>query len=333
MTTTTIRSLTASAKLGWGKSQMMKGRATVGCIPILAAMFTAGFLPGASADVVNMDNFNVTLINSPIFNDTFSANQVLAGGGLPGTVLPSGINFPDGSSANYQVTGTVTQIGGKAVLDTAQGAQLVQPAPFFQVINANIVNLLTGPPTGPGSTAFSLTANQAFTTIAQFDLNVPPTPGGFYQVDFSDRVASNHSGGDVLSMTVRNCIPQPGTPCAGVTGPYIVMSDANFTANTNTALGVNPLDTSNQQILLELTKPDASSDTVDGYYEYFNNGMGGGLVPLGSFDDLFTGPGDPGYTQAGFTQLAPVPEPSTLTLLGCCLLGLVAMRARNSRPR
>ena len=44
--------------------------------------------------------------------------------------------------------------------------------------------------------------------------------------------------------------------------------------------------------------------------------------------------GDPGYTQAGFTQLAPtsVPEPSSLTLLASSIpavLGLVWLRRRK----
>jgi hypothetical protein len=206
-------------------------------------------------------------------------------------VLPSGINFPDGSSANFQVTGTVTQTGGKAVLDTALGGRLIQPPPFFAVIGANIVNLLTGPPTGTGSTAYSLTANQAFTASALFDLNPPSTPGGLYQLNLSDRVASNGGGG-----------------------------------NTSSRINDAPLDTGNQQILLELTnQPTAAVPGVYGFYEYFNNGMGSGLIPLGSYSGLFTGPGDPGYTQAGFTQLAPVPEPSTLTLLASSALGVLGL--------
>ena len=47
----------------------------------LVALFTPGFLTAASADVVSMDSFNVTLgpTTSPIatFNDPFSQSQTL----------------------------------------------------------------------------------------------------------------------------------------------------------------------------------------------------------------------------------------------------------------
>jgi hypothetical protein len=217
--------------------------------------------------------------------------------------------------------GTVTKTGGKAALDTALGTQVIQPSPFYQVISINSATLQTGPAGSP----FALTQNSTFMTSGLFDLSVPSTPGGLYQVGLSDRVAANQGGGDILSMQVHNCIPLPGA-CSGLTGPYILLTDANFTANTSVVLGVPvPLDTANQQILFELTKPDALSDTVDGYYEYFNNGVGSGLTLVGSFSGLFTGPGDLGYTQAGFVQLAPVPEPSSLALLASSIAGVAGL--------
>jgi hypothetical protein len=89
----------------------MKRRLTTARVPALAAMFTAGFLSAASADVVDLYNLNVALsgnpvITNPVFTDTFSANQILAGG--TGAVLPSGLTYSDGMTpALYQVIGTV----------------------------------------------------------------------------------------------------------------------------------------------------------------------------------------------------------------------------------
>jgi hypothetical protein len=287
----------------------------------LAAMFAPGLLTTASADVAHMDDFNLTgvsLTGTPFsYDDMFSLNQTLAGGPPPGTVLPSGVNFSDGSPGRYIVIGTLKETGNKAVLDTAQGALVAQPPPFFGAIKLNDIDLLTGPPPNP----FSLTQNDAFTTTGLFDLTVPSTPGGLYQLELSDRVRSNMGKGEVLSMAVHNCIAGVEV-CGSLRGPYILLVDANFATNTSVALGDAPLDTSNQQILLELTHPTAGDPTVFGYYAYLNGGVEGPLQPLGFADDLFS---SLNYTQAGFLQLAPVPEPSSLTLLASSIPGILGL--------
>jgi hypothetical protein len=236
-------------------------------------------------------------------------------------------SFSNGTPAHYQIIGTVTETGGKAVLDTALGAHLTQSPPFFPSASANIPTLLTGPPTVPGTMTpnpLSLTRTSAFATSGLFNLSVPATLGGFYQVNLSDRVQSNFGMGDVMSMTVVNCAPFVGT-CGSLSGPYIRLIDANAAAGTITIIASVALDTTNQQILLELSKPDPVSDTVDGDYEYFNNGSGSGLIQLGSYSGLFTGVGSLNYTQAGLVQLVPVPEPSTLTLLVASIPGVLGL--------
>jgi hypothetical protein len=100
------------------------------------------------------------------------------------------------------------------------------------------------------------------------------------------------------------------------------MVDANFASDTTVPLGGVSLDMSNQQILLELTHPTAGDPTVDGWYAYVNGSAVGTMHQLGSAQDLFS---NPGYTQAGFTQLAPVPEPSSLTLLASSIPGILGL--------
>ena len=303
----------------------------------LAAMFAPGVLTAASADVAYIDEFKVTLgpTTSPIvtFDDTFSLNQTLAGGAPPGTPLPSGVNFSDGTTpGRYIVIGTLKETGNKGVLDTAQGALALGPGK--NAIKLNSADLLTGAPTSP----YSLTQNSTFTTTGLFDLTKPSAPEGFYQLELSTRVASNHGMGDVISVQVKNCAP--GVPgCMGVTSPgyFVQLQDANFATGISHTIDQQPLDTNNQKILLELTKPDPSSNTVDASYEYFNNGTGSGPMSLGSYSGLFgSGPGQLGYAQAGFTQLAPLPEPSSLALLASSIpsvLGLVWVRRRRAARR
>jgi hypothetical protein len=269
---------------------------------------------------------DVTLSGNPVFTDTFSTGT-LAGGS--GAVLPARPTYSDGSTALYAVLGTLQETGTppatKGVLDSAQGPLLTQNAPgFFPLIHLNAVTLLTGPPGSP----FALTQTSAFATSGLFDVTVPATPGGFYQVELSDRDPSNNFLGDVISMMVNNCVPL--TCPALAPGPYITLTDANAFAGTTAVLGSVPLDTSNQRILLELTKPNPLSDTVEGEYEYFNNGTGSGLHVLGSYSGLFTGPGTLDYTGAGFVQLAPVPEPSSLALLASSVFGLAWLRRRKT---
>ena len=247
---------------------MMDRRPLIASVLVLAALFTPGFLSAASADVVNLYNLNVALsgnpvITNPVFTDTFSANQVLAGG--TSTVLPSGLTYSDGTTpAFYDVVGTITETGSSpTVLNTAQGGKFIQSSPgFFPVVRINAGTLLTGPPGSP----FALTQTGTFATSALFSVTPPSPTGGFYQVDLTNRVLSNNFLGDVISVGVTSCSSSTCSP--GVTpGSYIQLADANAVARTTTSIALVPLNTSNQQILLELTKPDASSNTVDGWYD------------------------------------------------------------------
>jgi hypothetical protein len=52
----------------------MKRRALGTSVLALSALFAPGHPTAAWADVVTMDNFNLTLNTSPVFTDTFSQN-------------------------------------------------------------------------------------------------------------------------------------------------------------------------------------------------------------------------------------------------------------------
>jgi hypothetical protein len=215
--------------ISWGEAKMINRPPVIACIAVLAAIFALSFLTAASADVVNIDNFAVTRDGTPLFNDSFGAGLTLAGGNPPGAILPSGENFSNGKPANYIVIGTLTETGNKGILNTALGAP-INFGPPFGTQNLNNIDLQTGPPTLP----FSLTPNHAFTATALFDLTEPQTIGGFYQLEFSNRVAENMGNGDVISVTVHNC--SPGGPdfveqCDSATGTVIQLFDANFGTN------------------------------------------------------------------------------------------------------
>jgi hypothetical protein len=96
----------------------MHRQSLITCALGLAALFTPGFLPVASADVVNLYNFDVILNGNPVFTDNFSTGTLAGGSGL---VLPAGPTYSDGSTALYQVIGTLQETGAppasKAVLD------------------------------------------------------------------------------------------------------------------------------------------------------------------------------------------------------------------------
>jgi PEP-CTERM motif-containing protein len=172
-----------------------------------------------------------------------------------------------------------------------------------------------------------LTPNDAFTTTALFDLTVPQTVGGFFQAELVGNA-------DIVSVQVENCAPGlPPVICGSATAPVIFLRDANFAANTFPIIAQTPLDTSNQQILLELSHPTAGMPDVFGSFAYVNGGVSGALTTLGDYTGLFK---TTDSAQAGFLNLSlvfSVPEPSSLTLLASSIpsvLGLAWLRRRKA---
>jgi hypothetical protein len=173
-----------------------------------------------------------------------------------------------------------------------------------------------------------LTPNNAFTTTTLFDLTVPQTVASFFQAELVGNA-------DIVSVQVENCAPGlPAVICGSATAPVIFLRDANFAANTFPIIAQTPLDTSNQQILLELSHPTPGTPDVFGSFAYVNGGIQGPLTTFGvPYTGLFQRTDS---AQAGFLNLSSVfsvPEPSSLTLLASSIpsvLGLMWLRRRKA---
>jgi hypothetical protein len=290
-----------------------------------AAMALA-FPNAAAADVVNMDEFAVVNNGTQIFDDSFNRTLSLVGGS--GTTLSSGTTFFNDTPANYHVVGTVNETtanNGQAVLDTANGFKITQPDPFIPTIKIDQAFLQTGS---------NLTPAHTFSTIGLFDLSVPTTVLGTYDVALTNQ--SPGSLGRWLQMRVRETN----------TGPILQFAWLDYVTNQFTPidqLAITPAELTNPQIELALSLNTAGNDIVTAWYAFGSGNtlasFNGTLTAFGSTDsstDLFTPAKD--FAVAGFQAFTPVipeiPEPSTwaMMLLGCAGVGFVGYR-RAKRGR
>jgi len=279
--------------------------------------------------MVNADQWDVSRDGTLIFNDSFSQNTTLTGGG--GTSLPSGQLFSTGAAANYFVRGTVTETtaaNGQANFNSANGITINQPPPFISTIQETSAFLQTNgtmTPTG-------LTTLTTFTVRGLFDLSAPTTPLSTYSLDLSNRFTTNSFQGNVLELRVRDCVAGFGL-CGADSGPVIQFVWSDFINNTNTVIDeiqLSASDLSNPILEFEYTKASGTSDSICGSYALGSgNTLGtfnGTLTQLGctnSATDVFNTVETGGNTvQAGITAFAPVPEPSSLAMLWSGLLAL-----------
>jgi hypothetical protein len=289
-----------------------------------------GLSSAARADIFVMDQFQVSLNGSTIFDDAFNHNATFAGGS--GTSIPSQSDFSGDGPASYFVRGTITTTtanNGQAILDTSKGFVVSLPDPFVPLTSNVQAFLETG-------TAHSLLPPSAFTVTGLFDLSVPATVLGTYGAAVSSQ--ANGVAGNELEERVRET----------ASGPVLQLEWLGLASDSAVTIANVPISSNipgNAQLLLTMTQ--ASNGNITATYAFGNGNQlstfvpdAAGTVTLGSNDNTPSVPGGPTdaydtnrFVVPGFFAFDPVPtavpEPSTwaMMLLGFAGLAFAGRRA------
>ncbi len=295
----------------------------------------------ATPTTVNIDEFSVLRGGvPPIFDDSFASSSTLVGGS--GAFQPASVTFSDGSTANYFVRGMIPQTtanNGQATLDTANGIVLSQPPPFISAVQITSAILQTG--TNPAG-VHALTPATSFTVAGLFDLAVPTTTLGTYDITLTNRVTANNDKANQLELRMRQCSAGAGL-CGALSGPVLQFFWGDFLNNTEALIGqvaLTAAELADPQLLLEFTK-SASSDAVSASYSFgtgntISSFVGTPLASLGTTTaatDVFTAANQ--FVLPGFAAFDPVaaPEAPSLMLLYSGLLGLAGLAKWRRRPQ
>ena len=250
---------------------------------------------------VNIDQFNITRNGSIFFTDSFT----------DGNEPPSA---PTGTYSVFGSFGSNAESGGKLLIDTATGAlsanAIETPRRSVAAIflsNADSGNLTAG-----------LKIDDTLSVAGIFDLVIPTGPlFSGYGVRFTDAFGGERH--QFLQMFVRF------DPVTGQPEIRYVLQD--FDANTITNLGTTLLSapSGTDQILLSITRPDATKNEFFGSWVFLDSNTTIGSGSFSTPGSAFLGEN---FVRGQFfaSQGVPVAEPDSLWLLGFGLVLLLVTR-------
>ncbi|MGH1351091.1 MAG: VCBS domain-containing protein, partial [Methyloligellaceae bacterium] len=226
-----------------------------------------------------VDQFNVTRNGASLYSDDFA----------DGIAPPAGGFFPNGTVAEYNVSGEFTESNGYAVMDGSQAgptqSALFTSTPFL----GHFATLRTDVSNDPADLNRGLKYDDDFTLDARFDLTAPDENREAYGIRLSDRMSSNpaQQGDDVMELVVVR----------GSDGILRVrFSERDFTTGENNIIDAALLDTTGaDQIVLRLDHSAATPGVVTASFDLLNAGSVINTVTLTNTGQIF-GTETPGDT-------------------------------------